>query len=131
MENKKAYKKPLRFYSRTISCEKFYFPRIFSNSRYIIWKEISFKLNKRNDTRFNNRAYSLFFLMGIFLKHLRLIPNILKWHNCKIFTKLVPSLTPSRSSHRRCSIKKCVLKNLRNFARKHVLEFLLNKVAGH
>ena len=27
-------------------------------------------LNERNDKRFNNRGYSLFFLMGIFLKHL-------------------------------------------------------------
>ena len=33
--------------------------------------------------------------MGIFLKHLWLIPNILKWQNCKIFTKLVPSQNPS------------------------------------
>ena len=28
------------------------------------------KYNKENDKRFNNREYSLFFLMGIFLKHL-------------------------------------------------------------
>ena len=47
---------------------------------------LSFKLfsdnfkfeNKRNDKRFNNRAYSLFFLLDIFLNHLQLIPNILK-----------------------------------------------------
>ena len=65
-----------------------------------------FKDNKKNDKRFNNRGYSLFFLIDIFLKHLWLIPNILKWQNCKIFTKLVPSQTPSRSSHRRCSVKK-------------------------
>ena len=45
-------------------------------------------------------------LTGIFLNHPWLIPNILKWRNCKIFTKLVPSETPSRSSHRRCSVKK-------------------------
>ena len=45
-------------------------------------------------------------LTGIFLNHPWLIPNILKWRNCKIFTKLVPSQTPSRSSHRRCSVKK-------------------------
>ena len=31
-----------------------------------------------NNKRFSNRSYLLFFLMGIFLKHLRLIPNILK-----------------------------------------------------
>ena len=48
--------------------------------------------------------------MGIFLKHLWLIPNILKWQNCKIFTKLVPSQNPSRISHRRCSVKKIFLK---------------------
>ena len=65
-----------------------------------------FIYNKRNDKRFNNRGYSLFFLMRIFLKHLWLIPNILKWQNCKIFIKLVPSQTPSRSSHQRCSVKK-------------------------
>ena len=81
----------------------------------------NFKLfNNRNDKRFNNRAYLLLFLMGIFLKHLWLIPNILKWQDCKIFTKLVPSQTPSRSSHRRCSVEKGVLKNLRNFTGKHL-----------
>ena len=69
-----------------------------------------YKINKRNDKRFNNRGYSLFILMGIFLKHLWLIPNILKWQDCKIFTKLVPSQTPSRSSHRSDSVKKVFLK---------------------
>ena len=69
--------------------------------------------------------------MGIFLKHLWLIPNILKWQDYKIFTNLVPSQTPSRSSHWRCSVKKGVLKNLQNFTGKHMLESLLNKVAGH
>ena len=48
--------------------------------------------------------------MGIFLKHLLLIPNILKWQNCQIFTKLVPSQNPSRISHRSCSVKKLFLK---------------------
>ena len=71
---------------------------------------VSIYINKKNDNRFNNRDYSLFFLMGIFLKHLWLIPNILKWQNCKIFTKLVPSQNPSRISHRRCSVKKIFLK---------------------
>ena len=52
------------------------------------------EINKRNDTRFNNRGYSFFFLMSIFfLKHLRLVPNTLKWQGCKIFSKLVPSQT--------------------------------------
>ena len=72
----------------------------------------------KNDKRFNNRGYSLFFLMGIFLKHLWLIANRLKWRNCKIFTKPVTSQTPSRSSHRRCSVKKDILKNLQNFTGK-------------
>ena len=36
------------------------------------------KNNKRNGKRFNNRLYLLFFIMSIFLKHLRLIPNKLK-----------------------------------------------------
>ena len=53
--------------------------------------------NKRSDKRFNSRGYSLFFLMGIFLNHLWLIPNISKWQDCKIFTKLVPSETLLRS----------------------------------
>ena len=66
--------------------------------------------NKRNDKRFNSRGFSLFILMGIFLKHLWLIPNILKWKCRKIFTKLVPSQTPSSSSHRWCSVKKVFLK---------------------
>ena len=34
--------------------------------------------NKRNDKRFNYRSYSLFCFMGIVLKHLWLIPNILR-----------------------------------------------------
>ena len=50
------------------------------------------------------------FLMVIILKHLWSIPNILKWQDCKIFTKLVPSQTHSRSNHRRCSLKKMFLK---------------------
>ena len=36
-------------------------------------------LNKRNDKCFNNCSYSLFFIISIFLKHLRLVSNILKW----------------------------------------------------
>ena len=36
--------------------------------------------------------------------------------DCKNFTQLFPSQTPSRSSHRRCSVKK----NLRNFTGKHL-----------
>ena len=64
------------------------------------------KTNRKNNKRFNNLGYLLFFLMGIFLKHLRLIPDILKWQNCKIFTNLVPSQNPSRRSHRKCSVKK-------------------------
>ena len=53
-------------------------------------KEFLKVLNKKNDKRFSNRGYSLFFLMGTFLKHLSLISNILKWQDCKIFTELVP-----------------------------------------
>ena len=47
-------------------------------------------MNKRNNKRFNNHGYALFFLMTIFPKHLWLILNILKWQDCKIFTKLQP-----------------------------------------
>ena len=78
------------------------------------------KLNKRNDKSFNNRAYSLFFSMATFLKNLWLIPNILKWQDCKIFTTLIPLQTYSRSSRRRCSVKKGALKNLWNFTVKHL-----------
>ena len=38
----------------------------------------------------------------------------------KIFTKLVPSQTLLRSSHRGCSVKKGVFKNLRKFTGKHL-----------
>ena len=48
--------------------------------------------------------------MFIFLKHLGLILNILIWEDCKTFTKIVISRTPSRSSHRRCSVKKIFIK---------------------
>ena len=46
--------------------------------------------------------------------------NILKWEDCKIFTKLVPLKTPSSSSHQKCSIKKGIPKNLLCFTRKHL-----------
>ena len=49
------------------------------------------KWNKRNNKRFNNRGYSLFFLMGVFLKHLWLVSNILKWQDCNIFTNIFAS----------------------------------------
>ena len=42
--------------------------------------------------------------------HLWLIPNILQWQDCKIFTELVPLHTASRSSHQRFSVKKVFLK---------------------
>ena len=82
--------------------------------------------NKKNDNRFNNRGYSLFFLMGIFLKNLWLIPNISKWQNCKVFTKLVPSQNPFSSSHWRCSVKKIFLKIYKISRKTPVLDFVLN-----
>ena len=81
--------------------------------------------NKKNNKRFNNRSCSLFFLMGIFLKHLWLIRNILQRQNCKSFTMLVPLQSPSRSSHWRCSVKKDILKNVQNFTGKHLCWSLL------
>ena len=55
------------------------------------------------------------------LRYPRYAPaNISKWEDCKIFTKLLSSQTPSRSSHRRVSVKKGVFKNLRK-----LLEFRL------
>ena len=75
-----------------------------------------------------NRGYSIFFLMGIFLNHLWLILNILKWQNCKIFTKLVPSQTLLRSSHQKCSVKKGVFKNLRKLTGKQYWSLFLIKL---
>ena len=67
--------------------------------------------NKRNDKRLNNRTYSLFFVMAIFVKHLWLIPNKLKWQDCQIFTRLVPFQTPSQSPSPEVFCKKmCSLK---------------------
>ena len=50
------------------STYKFFRNRILT---LISLKEIKLilRLNKRNDKRFNNRGYSLFLLMDIFLKH--------------------------------------------------------------
>ena len=62
--------------------------------------------------------------MSIFLKHVWLTPNILKWQDYKIFTKLVLLQTPFRSSRRRWSVKKGALKNLWNFTAKHMCSSL-------
>ena len=48
---------------------------LFDRWIHINYAEIN---NKRNDKHFKNHSYSLFLLMDIFLKHLWLIPNILK-----------------------------------------------------
>ena len=85
-----------------------------------IFNNYQIKLNKRNDKRFNNHACSFFFLIAIFLKHLWLVPNILEWQDCKIFTKLVLLRIPSRNSDRRCSVEKGVIKNFRNFKGQHL-----------
>ena len=69
----------------------------FSTSKLKQRVDIDYILNKKNDKRFNNRGYLLFFSMDNFLKHLWLIPNILKWQDCKGFTELVPSQTPSKT----------------------------------
>ena len=84
----------------------------------LLWNKIP-RIDKRNDNRFNNRGHSLFSLMGIFLNHLRLIPNILKRQDCKIFTKLVPSQTLLRSKGV-FKIKKRYFKNLQKFTGKHL-----------
>ena len=44
----------------------------------------------------------------------------IKMTELKDFTKLVPSQTPSRNSHRRKNKKKDILKNLQNFTGKHL-----------
>ena len=104
---------------------------------YLVFKNVClFNMNKRNDKRFSNRDYSLFIVMGIFLKHLWLILNIIKWQDCKIFTKLVLSQTPSRSSHRRCYvnfIKKrlphmCFPVKFRNFLRTPILKNICERL---
>ena len=78
--------------------------------------------NKRNDKCLDSRSYSLFLLMGIFLKHI--------WQDYKIFTKIVPSQTHFRSSPQRCSVKKAFLKICDILQETYVLEILLNKVPG-
>ena len=94
----------------------------------IAWSDLltNLTINKKNDKPFNNRGYSLFFLMGFFkgiidLSEASVIdPNISKWQNSKVFTKLAPSQNSFRSSHRRCSVKKDILKNLQNLTGKHL-----------
>ena len=48
--------------------------------------------------------------MGIFLKHLWLIPNVLQWHDCKILIKLVSSQTIPEAVTRGVLLKKVFLK---------------------
>ena len=50
--------------------------------------------------------------------------------DCKNFTKLVPSQTPSRSSHRRCSVKKLFLKICETLQENTCVGVFFNKVAG-
>ena len=72
--------------------------------------------------------------MGIFLKHLWLIPNTLKWQS---FTKLLPSQGPSKSSNRWCSLKKVFLKRFqlrcfpmkfRKFLRTPILKMICERL---
>ena len=83
---------------------------------------ISFKFYHLPTSTVLDRKSRLFiiFLNGHLSEVLWLIPSILKWQERKIFTKLVPLQTPSRSSHRRCSLKKGALKNLWKFTGKHL-----------
>ena len=90
---------------------QFYVEKIYPDYMCLVLLMLFKSINKRNSKRFNSRVYSLFFIMSIFLKHLWLIPNILKQQSRKIFTKLAPSPSPSRSSHRKCFVKKGVLKS--------------------
>ena len=88
-------------------------------------------VNKRNDKCFNNRGYSLYFSKNIFLKHLWLISDILKWQSCKILIKLAPSQTSSRSSHqRRCSLKKVLLNILQISQGNTCVGVSFNKIAS-
>ena len=50
--------------------------------------------------------------------------------DCKNFTKLVPSQTPSRSSHRRCSVKKLFLKIYETLQENTCIGDFFIKVAG-
>ena len=85
-----------------------------------ILNSIYIKNNKRNDKPFDNRGCSLFFLMGIFLKHLWLIPNILKWQDCKIFYQASSFTHSLQNQPPELFCKKGVPKNLRNLTRKHL-----------
>ena len=49
-----------------------------------------------------------------------IVSKYVKMTGWKRFTKLVPSQTLLRSSHRRCSVKKGVFKNSRKFTGKHL-----------
>ena len=48
-----------------------------------------FEQGKRQ--KFEQSRLFIIFLIGIFLKDLSFIPNMLKWQDCKIFKKLVLS----------------------------------------
>ena len=84
--------------------------------------------NKRSDKRFNNRGYSLFFLMGIFLKHLT-DSKYTKMTGVQDFYQASSFTDPFQKQPPVVFCKKCALENLRNFIGKHLYWSLFNKVA--
>ena len=67
------------------------------------------KKYKWNDKRFNNHDYSLFFLMGIFLRHV-IDSKYITMTGLQDFNEASFFTDPSRSSHQMCFIKKVFLK---------------------
>ena len=95
--------------------------RINSNSgAYIYIWQVHSKRTRKMINLSTIAVIHYFFLMGIFLKHLWLIPDISKWQNCKIFTNVAPSQDPSRRGHRKYSVNKDMLNNLQNLSGKHL-----------
>ena len=88
-----------RIYTDVLKASK---PEIFFSK---LWTYVPYMLSGSLDSELFWRIF-LSETFSIFLKHLWLIPNMLKWQDCKIFTNLDPSQAPSRSSHQRCSVKK-------------------------
>ena len=105
------------------------FIMIFTYS-YVKWvqlyKHLSHILLHHNKpaTRKTMNVYSITHFFFFFNGHLSeasvIDSKYIKRRNCKIFTKLVPSQTPSRSSHQRWTGKEDILKNLQNFTGKHL-----------
>ena len=45
---------------------------VFISFKIKLYEDLVSKINKKNDKRFNNRGYSLFFLMGVDSKYVKM-----------------------------------------------------------